>query len=89
MIYADDLNAYRVFDKDVSNDHIRHEMNMCQKELHLWGEANKVSCNASKESMHILARNDPYGDGFRTLGVDFDTKLLMHEVVRSTTVEAT
>ena len=50
-----------------------------------WGAANRVMFDASKESLHVLHRQDPMGDNFKILGVLFDAKLLMgaavHEIV--------
>ena len=77
IIYADDLNAYRVFPSTSDNNDIKGSLRNCQIELHKWGEANQVSFDPSKESHHILSLSDPWGDSFNLLGVPFDTCLSM------------
>jgi hypothetical protein len=57
-------------------------------ELHSWGKANEVEFDSDKESMHILSRRRPKGGSFRTLGTDFDCKLLMTDTVLALAVEA-
>ena len=49
----------------------------CQSNLHSWGRANQVQFDPKKESFHILHRQFPCGLDFPTLGVVFDTKLIM------------
>ena len=34
--------------------------------------------------MHVISRQDPHGDNFKILGIEFDCKLLMHSAVRQT-----
>ena len=48
IVYADDLNAYRIFKADAQNDVIKTCLDMCQQELHKWGAANQVSFDADK-----------------------------------------
>lgn len=56
-------------------------LEMCQHELHKWGAANQVAFDATKESQHVLSLTDPTGDGFKLLGVPFDTELSMAAAV--------
>ena len=63
-------------------------MSHCQSELHTWGHANGVVFDASKESMRILSHSRPHGDGFRSLGVVFDCKLLMGDAISECACEA-
>ena len=63
-------------------------MEDCQTSLHLWGSANQVAFEPSKESFHILDARRPVGDNFQILSVIFDPKLNMHEAVRSFASEA-
>ena len=81
VVFADDLNAYRVFTSDTHNSAIIGSLNMCQQELHKWGAANQVAFDASKESQHVLSLSDPAGGNFRLLGVPFDTELSMASAV--------
>ena len=80
-VYADDLNAYRIFPGSMDNAAIEENLEVCQHELHQWGAANQVAFDASKESRHILSLTDPSGCGFKLLGVAFDEELDMSEAV--------
>ena len=77
-MFADDLNAYREFGPTVPNHVVLGELRECQAQLHSWGATQQILFDGSKESFHILARSDSYGDVFKFLGVTFDTKLTMH-----------
>jgi hypothetical protein len=81
VVYADDLNAYRVFMPEVSNIAIKNVTKSCQNELHNWGKANQVVFDATKESSHILSLSEPAGDSFKLLGVTFDVELTMADAV--------
>ena len=80
-VYADDLNAYRVFMPEVSNATIGTTIKSCQNALHAWGKANQVVFDATKESNHILSLSEPAGDLFKLLGVTFDIQLAMTDAV--------
>ena len=79
--FADDLNCYKDFARKCSNDVVYEELAACQRALHRWGGANRVQFDASKESMHVLDRRQPEGDGFGLLGVEFDEALEMHKEI--------
>jgi len=81
VVYADDLNAYRIFPSTFSNEDIKIALDLCQSELHKWGAANQVAFDASKESQHVLSLSDPLGGPFKLLGVTFDTELSMTDAV--------
>ena len=76
-IFADDLNAYKEFGPMVSDRIILEALQECQVVLHKWGSSQQILFDSGKESFHILARADSYGDPFKLLGVTFDTKLTM------------
>ena len=57
-VYADDLNSFKEFDSKVPNEVVKTETEACQEELHLWGEANQVAFDPSKESTHVLSRKE-------------------------------
>ena len=80
-VYADDLNAFKIFDKEVPNESLVKSMKNCQLELHEWGAANQVQFDPSKESIHVVSRHEPLGKSFRLLGVIFDTGLDMDEAI--------
>ena len=82
-LFADDLNAYKCYNKSCQNGVLYEEMQDCQARLHNWGKANKVQFDAGKESMHILHRTEPDGEAFEMFGVKFDTKLTMEKQIQS------
>ena len=87
VIYADDLNAFREFLNNVSNDFVMSQLRRCQFELHEWGAANCVTFDSAKESFHIISRNSSFGSSFRFLGVQYDLQLSMQEAVHECSVE--
>ena len=53
VVFADDLNAYKVYPGDTDNKQIVKNMQDCQGELHDWGKANQVAFDPGKESFHV------------------------------------
>ena len=88
IVYADDLNAYRIFVSTTPNANIEKLMTSCQTELHQWGRANQVAFDPAKESRHILSTDEPWGHDFKILGVIFDATLSMERAVEEVVVEA-
>jgi hypothetical protein len=62
VIYADDLNAYKVFPSTTTVENAMMSIDKVQDELHHWGAANKVTFDSFKESKHILSRTCPHGE---------------------------
>ena len=81
MVFADDLNAYKAFAHTADNEAVMLEIGASQRKLHEWGQANRVTFDAGKESMHVLSRTQPLGGNFKILGVNFDCKLVMEDAV--------
>ena len=77
VVFADDLNAYRIYPSASRNSAIKESLNNVQRELHKWGDANQVAFDAAKESQHVLSTSDPEGSSFKLLDVPFDTELSM------------
>ena len=71
VVFADDLNAYRVFPSSMNNSNIKKSLDGCQLELHKWGAANQVVFDSTKESKHVLSLSEPDGGDFKLLGVPF------------------
>jgi hypothetical protein len=69
VIFADDLNAYKVVPSTVTDEKAMESIGKVQEELHEWGLANQVTFDASKESKHILSRTVRRGPDFKLLGV--------------------
>ena len=76
-VFADDLNAYREYSPTIPNQIILSDLRECQFTLHRWGASRQILFDSGKESFHILARRNSYGDPFKFLGVSFDAKLTM------------
>ena len=85
VVYADDLNAYKIVPSTTSAVSCMEVIDKVQVELHRWGYANQVTFDASKESKHVLSRSDAFGPDFKLLGVMFDTELAMDVAVRALT----
>ncbi len=89
-VFADDFNCWKRFAKRKMPANLRAQIATrgAQKELHLWGGANQVRFDPSKESFHLLHRTLHQGGDFKILGVLFDDQLLMHEACRVVATEA-
>ncbi len=89
-VFADDFNCWRTFGRERVPADLRGEIALrgAQKELHLWGKANQVLFDPSKESFHLLHRSLYAGEDFKILGVLFDPQLLMHAACRRVATEA-
>ena len=77
-IFADDLNSFKGYAKNIGDDYILKEMKACQVALHRWGNANGVLFDPGKEHFAIVDSTRPYGKPFEILGTLFDTKLTMY-----------
>ena len=87
-IFADDLNCFKVLAGSHGDNSAFNLLGRCQETLHKWGEANQVTFEPSKETMHVLDRYDPCGGSFKLLSVVFDGRLGMHEAVHHLCSEA-
>ena len=88
LVFADDLNAFKSFEKEVTDEDMHDKMDECQRNVHAWGRANQVEFDPGKESKHILATaGRGSGGSFKLLGVTFDPGLTMEggiqDIVRS------
>ena len=81
IVYADDLNAYKVFPADTSNEDILNSNGACQESLHAWGTKNRVSFDPGKESSHVICQHDAVGGNCKILGIMFDPQLTMKTAV--------
>ena len=87
VVYADDFNCFRLFDRGVPNFILLEEARHCQKSLHAWGHANQVCFDPGKEHIGILSMTEPVGDNFKLLGVEFDPKLRMNGAISACVVD--
>jgi hypothetical protein len=85
VIFADDLNVYKVVPSSTSVEKALESIGNVQGELHKWGHANQVVFDTAKESKHILSLSDSFGPDFKLLGITFDCKLEMSNAVRALT----
>ena len=77
LLFADDLNAYKLFPRTVSNEVILEQLKRGQFGCHEWGSANQVEFEGSKEIFIVIDKEDPFGPGFKLLGIFFDPVLSM------------
>ena len=82
-VYADDLNAFKTFDSETSNDDILADMGKCADKVHEWGSANQVLFDPSKEGFCVMHRRDHEGNDFTLLGVSYDPQLTMFRFLKS------
>ena len=98
-VFADDLNCWCGFSTNNTNtkkamsttEHQAHALSRLQdvqKNIHDWGEANRVLFGSSKESVHLMHRCFGQGDNSKLLGMIFDSGLLMHDAARTVASEA-
>ena len=88
VIYADDLNAFKDYDRSISNAGIFADLQSRQIELHTCGRANRVTFDAGKEHFSVLSTTDAAGDNFKMLGIEFDPKLSMRACIQTCMHEA-
>ena len=48
----------KIFSNAISNNIIKYELEVSQKNFHCWGRANRVVFDAIKEKFHILKVSD-------------------------------
>ena len=88
VVFADDLNAFKEMAVTADNQEAFALAKTCQTELHLWGKANQVTFEATKESFHVVSHRTPEGEDFKILGVLFDCELKMAGAVHKLAGEA-
>ena len=77
VIYADDCNAFKRYPRAMSNALIENDMRVCQRQLHTWGRANRVTFDAGKEETMVVSTTEACGGPAKLLGIEFDCKLVM------------
>ncbi len=76
-VFADDLNAWRTYDRSAPDALLLDAGRRCQVEVHRWGDANQVTFEPSKELVPMLSTTAASQWSFRLLGVPFDACLSM------------
>ena len=77
LLFADDLNAFKIYQVTITNEDIVSDLKACQSACHDWGGRNQIEFEQAKESFTVLHRRDPCGSNFKLLGAMFDTSLSM------------
>ena len=77
VIYADDCNAFKRYPRSVSNALVESDLRECQRNLHTWGRANRVTFDAGKEETMVISTTEACGGPAKLLGIHFDCKLVM------------
>ena len=81
-LFADDLNVFKKFALSVSNEEVKADMRLSQREIHRWGHRNRVTFDSSKEHLMIIHPVQGEGMDFRLLGSLIDVKLSMSPAVQ-------
>ena len=83
--FADDLHAYKVYERTTSLDAITQDCENCRVSVHRWGEANQVVFDGDKESVHVLSQHSGVASSFKFLGCVLDSRLQMQELITDLT----
>ena len=67
IVFADDLNAFRLYANTVDNQQLLADLRHCQFMLHAWGKANQVEFDPGKESFHVISRRHAYGPNMKKM----------------------
>ena len=81
--FADDLNAFQVFDRNCRRELIMNKLRRCQANVHAWGKVNRVEFDPSKEAFNVLHPLNGHGDTFKLLGLMIDVRLNMQEAIQA------
>ena len=82
-MFADDLSIYKTFDRNEPNDNIIADMQSKKKDVHKWGDRNRVTFDATKEHIVILHPDHGIGEDFKLLGCLIDVQLRMDHAIDS------
>ena len=63
VVFADDLHAWKEAENCINNNSLIADSEVCQTEVHHWGDANVVRFESTKEGHQVLSRVDPMGRG--------------------------
>lgn len=79
--FADDLNAFKQFDKATPLENVTEELSRCRSRVHALGRAHRVAFDVSKEPIVVLHPTAHHGEPFKLLGCMMDLNLRMHTVI--------
>ena len=88
VIYADDIDAFKAYNRDFGNDLVFADLKLRQAELHRWGAANQVKFDSGKENFATLSTTHSEGEPFKVLGFAFDAELSMLHCAQECAIEA-
>ena len=77
VIFADDLNIFKYFPRDATDDFICDEFSKTSQRVHKWGRLNRVSFDPQKESLIVVHPDRGTDDSFKLLGIRYDCQLRM------------
>ena len=80
-MFADDLNVFQLFDRQVPVEELMEELSDCRSRVHTWGRTNRVSFDAAKEHLVVMHPSEYHGDPFKLLGLMVDLDLRMHTAI--------
>ena len=77
VLYADDLQAFKFYERGVSHEAIIQDCQTCRDAVHKWGAANQVVFDPLKEGLHVLSLLNNVESNFCFLGCRVDSRLQM------------
>ena len=63
-MFADDLNVFQLFDRQVLVEELMEELSDCRSRVHTWGRTNRVSFDAAKDHLVVMHPSEYHGDPF-------------------------
>ena len=69
-IFADDLNIFQRFDRNIGDEVIFSTMHRTADDIHEWGTLNRVIFDPAKEAFSILHPRENNGDEFMSSAVE-------------------
>ena len=80
-VFADDLNVFKKFSRDVDDNEVLEDMRKCWENVHKWGRVNRVAFDPDKEHLVVLHPISGMGDPFKLLGSMEDCKPVMQHAI--------
>ena len=87
-LFADDLNIFHEFDKNVPDATVQLHVNQTRSAVHQWGKRNRVTFDPAKEHTVVIHPILGVGADFRLLGCLVDPQLLMLPTINATLAKA-
>lgn len=81
MVFADDLNIFKLYSLDVSNEDVINDMQLTRSVAHKWGTRCRVTFAVEKEHIIVLYPEAGEGELIKFLRYIIDPKLSIQVAV--------